>query len=69
VDRAPAGGEVAEVAPEIGVQALIGVEAEERADDLDGIVKLTNLTLNSPPEEVCQRRRSSGNFSTIDFIR
>jgi hypothetical protein len=29
-----------------------------------GIVKLTNLTLNPPPEEVCQRRRSSGKFFT-----
>jgi hypothetical protein len=35
VDRAQAGKEVAEVAPEIGVQALIGVETEELADDLD----------------------------------
>jgi transposase len=34
-----------------------------------GIVKLTNLTLNSPPEEGCQRRRSSGNFPITDCIR
>jgi hypothetical protein len=33
-----------------------------------GIVKLTNLTLNSPPEEACQRRRSSGKFFTIGCI-
>jgi hypothetical protein len=30
----------------------------------DGIVKLTNLTLNSPSEEVCQRRRLSGRLFT-----
>jgi hypothetical protein len=33
-----------------------------------GIVKLTNLTLNSPSEEVCQRRRLSGKFLTKGFI-
>src|SRR4051812_11705296 len=35
MDRAKAGEQVAEVAPEVGVQAPVGVEAEELADDLD----------------------------------
>ena len=35
VDRAQAGERVAEVAPEVGVQRLVGVEAEELARDLD----------------------------------
>jgi hypothetical protein len=38
------------------------------ANALAGIVKLTNPTLNSPPEEVCQRRRASGKFFTQDCI-
>src|SRR3954449_12061984 len=35
VDLPEAGEQVAEVAPEVGVEALVGVEAEELADDLD----------------------------------
>jgi hypothetical protein len=38
------------------------------AEAVTGIVKLTNLTLNSPSEEVCQRRRLSGKFLTKGFI-
>ena len=35
MDLPQAGKQVAEVAPEVGVQAPVGVEAEELADDLD----------------------------------
>src|SRR4051794_7737482 len=35
MDPATAGEQVAEVAPEVGVEALVRVEAEELADDLD----------------------------------
>ena len=35
MDLPQAGEQVAEVAPEVGVQAPVGVEAEELADDLD----------------------------------
>jgi hypothetical protein len=48
--------EVAEVAPEVGVQAVVGVEAEELADDLDR----RHLAVREDRHRGCPRGSASG---------